>query len=387
MDLVRELLDLVVRWVHVVAGIMWIGNSLLFNWLDRNLGEARQPRATSRGEIWLLHSGGFYHVEKMLSPGAALPRPLHWFKWQAYTTWLSGAALLVLVYFMSGAALLFDATAGLTPNTARLLAVGVLAIGWLLYEVLWRSPLGNRTLAAGLVSFVLLIGSSYVLSLVLTGRATLLLMGSLMGTLMAGNVFLHIMPSQRGMVAAVAGGAIPDARLSDRAKLRSIHNNYLTFPVIVLMLSSHFPSFYGQDREWLVIGVLLLAGAGVRHVLNIRFTRTDWRILLGATVVASISALFMVGSRRERVLMRGEEVSFGEVEAVIYKRCSVCHSVSPADRSFGASPGGVAFDAPEDIRALAARILVRAVETRTMPPANKTNLTDAERELLGRWAR
>jgi uncharacterized membrane protein len=387
MDLVRELLDLIVRWVHVVAGIMWIGNSLLFNWLDRNLREAAQPRATSRGEIWLLHSGGFYQAEKLISPGATLPRPLHWFKWQAYTTWLSGAALLVVVYFMSSAALLFDSSAGLTPNTARLLCVGVLAMGWVIYELLWRSPLGTHTLAAGLISFALLLGASYSLSLVLTGRATLLLMGALMGTLMAANVFFHIMPSQRAMVASVESGVVPDSRLSDRAKLHSIHNNYLTFPVVILMLSSHFPSFYSQGREWQVVGVLVLAGAGVRHVLNIRFARTDWTVLLGATVVASIIALFLVGSRRERVQMTGADVSFEEARAVIVKRCAVCHSTSPADRSFGVAPGGVTFDTAEQIQELAPRIRVRAVETRTMPPENKTNLTDAEREMLSRWAR
>lgn len=392
MDAVRELLDLVVRWIHVAAGIMWIGNSLLFNWLDRNLRPAMRPRDTSRGEIWLLHSGGFYLAEKMLSPGSALPHPLHWFKWQAYTTWLSGIALVVLVYFMSGAALLVE-PAGVTPAAARLLTVGLLAGGWLAYEALWRSPLGRSVTLASVVSFALVIAAAYAMGVVFTGRATLLLTGALMGTLMAGNVVFHITPSQRAMVAAVERGAEPDARLSERAKLHSIHNNYMTFPVIVLMLSSHFPSFYGHDQGWLVVAVLLLTGAAVRHVLNIRFGWRPWIPALTATAAAGLVALYLLthlpvgGDTSPAAAAPDRVVSFEEVAAVIGKRCGVCHSASPADRSFGVMPGGVAFDSPEQIRLLAPRIAARAVETQTMPPANRTWMTEEERQILGAWVR
>jgi uncharacterized membrane protein len=398
----RELLDLVLRWVHVIAAIMWIGNSLLFNWLDRNLKPAARVREGSQGEIWLLHSGAFYEVEKTLTPGVELPRPLHWFKWQAYTTWLSGAALLVVVYYFAGGAVLAAPGAGLGPAQAIAIGSGTLLAGLLGYEVLWRSPLARTPALGALVSFVLLLLAAWALGRVFTGRAAFLHIGALLGTIMAANVKTKIVPSQRAQVAAVERGEPPQKRLSEQAKLRSIHNNYMTFPVIALMVSSHFPSLYGQRASWVSLAVLVLGGAAVRHILNIRFTWRPWVPALGGTIALSLAALFLLGTHGAGIRLDGSTaassspgaaspaspaVTFEDVQAIVQRRCTVCHSAAPAIRTFGVAPGGISFDRAEDIRRLADRIELRAVTTRTMPPANLTFMSDDERAALARWLR
>jgi uncharacterized membrane protein len=385
----RELLDLVLRWVHVTAAIMWIGNSLLFNWLDRNLKPAARAREGSMGEIWLLHSGAFYEVEKTLTPGVELPRPLHWFKWQAYTTWLSGAALLIVVYYFAGAALLAAPGAALSSAQAIGISAGTIVFGLLVYEVLWRSPLARTPSLGTLVSFLLLLAAAWALGRVFTGRAAFLHVGALLGTIMAANVKTKIVPSQRAQVTAVERREPPQRRLSEQAKLRSIHNNYMTFPVIALMLSSHFPSLYGQTASWIALGVLVLGGAAVRHILNVRFGWRPWVPALAGTIAVSVGALFLLGTRgRSGVLDRGEAAApatFEAAQVIIQQRCTVCHSAAPAIRTFGVAPGGVSFDRPEDISRLADRIETRAVTTKTMPPANLTFMSDQERAVLAAW--
>jgi uncharacterized membrane protein len=386
----RELLDLVLRWMHVIAGIMWIGNSMLWNWIDRNLEPSRQGKPGIQGEIWLLHSGAFYFMEKDLK-GWDRDRTLHWFKWQAYTTWLTGAALLIVVYYASGGALLVDpAVADLTATQATAIGVGTIVGGWLVYHYGLAKLLAKAGGMAALLGLVLVLGVSYGLTHVFSGRAAFLHVGAMLGTLMAGNVFRVIMPAQRVLVDAVERGGMPDPGPAKRAKERSIHNNYMTFPVIVLMLSAHFPGLYGNRLSWLVLGVLVLAGASVRHILNIRFTFAQWKPALGVTMAASVLALYALAarpaaSRAQPAAGAGGEVTFAQANAVIQKRCAVCHSADAADRTFGVAPAGVAFDTPEQIRARIDRIRARAVETQTMPPANKTFMTEVERALLGRW--
>jgi uncharacterized membrane protein len=396
-----ELLDLIARWVHVIAGIMWIGNSLLFNWLDRNL----RPRGDTgvTGDIWLVHSGGFYLVEKNTGEQredgtVRLPQPLHWFKWQAYTTWLSGAVLLVVVYYAGSRALLVDpAIAPLSAGQGTAVAVGVLAGGVLLYELLWRT-IGARAggrLAAGALSLAGLVAAVYALTHLLSGRAAFLHVGALLGSIMAANVAGTIMPSQRELVGALASGRQPSQAIADRAKERSIHNNYLTFPVLLLMVSAHFPTFYAHQHNWLLLLVLAAAGAAVRHVMNIRFGFRGWVAALAGVVAAALLLLMAVahlGIRRDPPPDAPSDpgaatagVDFAEVRSVIDRRCATCHSMTPSDVSLGTTPGGVAFDTPPQISALAARIRERAVVTRTMPPANRTAMTDAERALLRRW--
>jgi len=388
-----ELLDLTFRWVHVIAGIMWIGNSLLFNWLDRNLRPSARAAPEVYGDIWLLHSGAFYFVEKTSLAGQGLPRPLHWFKWQAYTTWLSGAALLVVVYYAGGRALLTDpARVNITPAAAIGVAIGSIVVGWLVYDVLWRFVAPRSATAAGVASIVALVMIVYILTSVLSGRAAFLHVGALLATIMAGNVAMTIMPSQRMLVAAVAAGRAPDPALAIAAKTRSIHNNYLTFPVIVLMVSNHFPGIYGRPRSWVLLLVLIAIGAAVRHILNVRFTFRPWTPALCLTVAVGFAVLFVVGrggaggtASTVTAADIPAQVSFADARSIVDRRCTACHSATPAITDFGAAPGGVSFDDPTRIQALAARIRARAVETRTMPLGNRTNMTDRERAMLARW--
>jgi uncharacterized membrane protein len=385
----REVLDLALRWVHVIAGILWIGNSMLWNWLDRNLDAPEPPVEGVQGEIWLLHSGAFYRMEKDLR-GWPRARTLHWFKWQAYTTWLTGAALLVVVYHAGGRALLVDPTvADLSAAQAIGISVGTLVVGWLVYHFFLGAAVIRHGRAGGAVGFAAILATGFLLTQLLSGRAAFLHVGALLGTLMAGNVLRVIMPSQRALVAAVERGERPDPAPGLRAKERSIHNNYLTYPVVVLMLSAHFPGLYGHRWNWLALGILVLSGAAVRHLMNLRFTWRPWKPALAATVtvtLASLGILLANPAPGAPAAPGGDHpVSFAEARAVIDKRCTVCHSADPADRSFGPSPGGAAFDTPAQITALAERIRVRAVETETMPPANRTHLTAAERGVLARW--
>ena len=392
-----ELVDLVARWIHVIAAIMWVGNSLLFNWLDRNLRPASPDTLGSPGakgtlgNIWLLHSGAFYFVEKTLLGGQPLPRPLHWFFVQAYTTWWSGVTLLVAVYYFGGRAALADASvAPLSHGTAVLVAVTAIVGGGALYESMQRLVAPRAPRVALAIWITGLAAIAIALTQLLSGRAAFLHVGAMLGTIMAANVAFTIVPSQRELVASVTEGRGADPAVSARAKRVSIHNNYFTFPVIVLMLISHFPGVYASRLNWLLLLVLIAAGAAIRHILNMRFTFPAWRPVLAGTMVGSVLALIAilrVGSTANAVSVSDSSspVSFADVRRVIDRRCAACHSAAPSDLSFGAAPGGVKFDTPAQILAHVARIRERAVVTRTMPPANKTNITDAERAMLGRW--
>ncbi len=387
----RELLDLITRWIHLIAGIMWVGNSMLFNWLDRNLVKRAGADERHVGDIWMVHSGGFYQVEKKFLAPSQMPEVLHWFKWQAYTTWMSSIALLVLVYYMGGGALLIDPNvSSMTPTTAT--AVGLVTVfgGLAVYDLLWRSPLATKAEGATTVlSLALLGGAVYWLTTQLSGRGAYIHVGALLGTCMAGNVFLHIIPSQRELVAATTSGRDQDPKLSWRAKQRSIHNNYMTFPLLFLMLSSHFPSTFGHAHRALVLGVLMVAGAGVRHVLNIRFGFPQWKPALAAVIGGAVAVLYVLlvphAKAENTAIAAGPPVDFATVRTVLQQRCMSCHSTTPKDAVFTTAPNGVIFDSPEQIKMYADRIMARAVTAKNMPLANRTNMTDDERLTLGRW--
>jgi uncharacterized membrane protein len=389
-----ELFDLVARWVHVIAGIMWVGNSLLFNWLDRSLvktGNAGQTRKPI-GKIWLLHSGGFYYVEKTLLEGEEMPAPLHWFKWQAYTTWLSGFALLFIVYYAGGRASMIDnPAAGISHVQASLIGIGAIFGGWLLYEAMQRVVAPRAPTLAAIVWIVAFVAIAVGLTRVLSGRAAFLHVGAMLATIMAGNVFWTIVPSQRLLVASASGDKGGDPAISARAKRVSIHNNYFTFPVIVLMVSNHFPALYGNRLSWLLLILLVVGGAAVRHVLNVRWTLPQWKPILAGVITATVLSLWAVmnfgttSGPMESAAPAGP-VTLADARHIIDRRCAVCHSERPTDPGFPVAPAGVMFDTPEQIISHAARIRERAFVTRTMPLGNKTNITDAERAALGSWA-
>ena len=385
--LILDWLNLGLRWTHLIAGIGWIGTSLYFMWLDAALIRTDPPRGGVEGHAWLLHSGGFYLVERRKLPPGQLPSPIHWFKWEAAMTWLTGFPLLVLVYYMTGGVYLVDpAVSSITPGRAALLGIAALALAWVVYDLVWTSPLARgRGLPAVILSWALRLAGVFGLTHVLSGRAAFIHTGALLGTIMVANVWMRIVPAQRDLIAAAEAGRTPDETLSRRAKQRSTHNSYATFPVVFMMLSNHYPATYGHPLNWLILWLLIVVGAGARHVMiaRERHRPADWWLLPVAAALAGVVFLTSpawLGDKR-----RGERVPFAAARAVIDRRCLSCHSERPTDDVFRAAPNGVTFETPESIRARAEPIRLRVVLTRTMPLANKTGMTDAERDLLGRW--
>ena len=383
----REMLDLLVRWVHLIAGILWIGNSMLWNWLDRNLEAPEAGNDLHEGTIWMVHSGGFYEMKKLQLEPHQMPRRLHWFWIQATTTWVSGILLLIVVYYLGGRAALVDAqTSSLSYSQAVGVSVVLLVACWAAYDLLWRSPLARYTPVAASVSALALVGLSYGLTQLFNGQAAFLHMGAILGTLMVSNVWQHILPSQRELVRLTEAGQRQQAALGKAAKQRSIHNNYMTYPVLFTMLSGHFPSTYGGERAWLVLVVIMAAGALVRHFMNIRFTWPGWGWALTATLAVALPLVFWL--TRPAPLpdaQAGAPVAFSEVETIMQARCASCHAQRPSNPAFAAPAAGVRLDTPEAIHGAATRIQSQAVDTRAMPPGNLTAMTDAERAILGRW--
>lgn len=384
----REILDLLFRWAHLIAGIMWIGNSMLWNWLDRNLEKAPDdPNELHQGTIWMVHSGSFYEMRKLQLEPNQMPKTLHWFWIQATTTWATGFILLILVYWLGGKAALVDAAvADISYGTAVGISFGLLVVATLFYDLLWRSPIGKNTPLAAAISGAALVGVIYGLTHVFNGKAAFLHVGAMLGTLMVTNVWHHILPSQRELVRLTQEGKRQEATLSYRAKQRSIHNNYMTFPVLFTMLSAHFPSTYGNANAWLVLCVLILAGALVRHFMNIRFTWGGWKPAIAATVALGVGALYVLTKPAPVAAdPNAAPVAFVEAEQIVTQRCATCHAAKPTDPTFAAAAAGVAFDTPEQIQGLAERIKARAVDSTSMPLGNKTGMTAEERAMLGRW--
>jgi uncharacterized membrane protein len=308
---------------------------------------------------------------------------------QNLTTWVSGICLLVIVYYMGGAAYMVDPNvANISTAAAITIGVGVLVGSWLIYDLLWRSPLGQNTPLAFAISLGLLLAITYGLTRLLSGRAAYIHVGAMLGTLMTANVWFYVVPSQHQLVAATRAGLAQDPAISNRAKQRSIHNNYMTFPVIFIMISNHFASTYANQLNWLILAILMVGSATVRHFMNIRFTYGNWLRLAAAATLVTVALVFYLIARARGpagVAAGGAPVAFVDARAIIQQRCVVCHSAQPTDDLFSTAPAGVAFDTPEQIQAMAARIKERAVVLKTMPFGNKTGMTDAERERLGAW--
>lgn len=258
----NEWLNLILRWIHVFAGIMWVGTTYYFTWLDARLSEEEKAvgNTGTPAQIWMVHSGGFYVVEKRKVPDL-VSRTLHWFRWEAGTTWLSGFTLLILVYYLGGGALIDPDVADISLTTAIAIGVGVLIAGWLVYDLLMLSPLGRNEIAFAGLAYVLIVGFAYLLTHYVSGRAVYIHVGAMMGTIMAANVWMRILPAQKKMIAAINAGQKPDDSLSAQAKLRSKQNTFMAVPVVFLMISNHFPGVtYGDRYNWVVLAVLVLAG-------------------------------------------------------------------------------------------------------------------------------
>lgn len=379
-------LNLLVRWLHVTAAIAWIGTSFYYIALDYHLLPPKNPPmddADIAGEVWEIHGGGFYRVEKYRVAPPSLPSPLHWFKWEAYTTWLSGFSLLVVLYYANAATYLVDrAVADISPWLAVAISAGVLVVGWLVYHTLSRLLEGRDRLLAVAVSCVVVV-AAFGLSRVLSGRGTYIEVGAMIGTWMAANVLFVIIPGQRELVAAKQAGREPDPLPGLRGKQRSIHNNYLTLPVLFAMLSNHFPFTYGHPQGWLVLIVLMAIGAWIRHFFNLRNQgREVWWI--PASAALAVVGLAVAIAPREPATASAP-ATFAQAQAVIARRCQPCHSAQPTQPGFTAAPNGVMFDTPEQIVARAQQINEQAVVTRNMPLGNMTNITPEERDVLAAW--
>jgi uncharacterized membrane protein len=396
----HEWLNLALRWVHLIAGIAWIGSSFYFIWLDQHLERVLvrpgEPVADPdlEGSLWMVHSGGFYRVERRRIAPGRMPATLHWFKWEAAITWLSGAALLGVLYYATRGLYLVDpAVSALTPRAATFLGLGILGGGWFVYDALWEWAGENRRGVATAISLALLVGIVLVLARTLSGRAAYIHIGALLGSIMVANVWARILPAQGAMIRATEQGAIPDWTNAEKAKLRSVHNSYMTFPVLFVMTSNHFPGTYGAPQRELVLLLLIAIGMGARHLMIGRGRgRFAWGVPMAAAAVAL--AILTAPARLEgrvddaaRAALAGEgpAPTFAEVQAVVLSRCVACHAAAPRIASFGAAPGGVNLERDGQIVRWADRIRERVVTTQTMPLGNMTAMTAEERLLLARW--
>lgn len=390
----NEWLNLVVRWIHVLFGIIWIGTSIFFNWLDSSFEPLEKEEEGVIGESWMVHGGGFYHVKKKNLKPSEIPKTLHWFKWEAGFTWISGITLLTIVYYLGGGAFLVDPeVSDVSVNQAITIGIASLIAGWVIYDNLWMSSLAknHKNLTIGLC-LLLLIVFAYRLTGVFSGRAAYIHIGAMLGTIMAGNVWFRILPAQSQMLEATRNGEKADLTLGARARMRSGHNNYMTFPVVFIMLSNHFPSTYGSNFNWLILIILIVASAVIKHIMNLNENFKFWgfpSIVIGTAAIIALMFITSIPKAPEATENTNnasvKPVSFTEVRAVINQRCVVCHSAKPTDNIFKVAPNGIKFDTPEKIKAMIPRIKFRAVVSKTMPFGNKTKMTETERTLLGNW--
>ncbi len=417
-------ISLFVRWFHVVAGVAWIGASFYFIWLDNNLRTPPKWKQDKgiKGDLWAIHGGGFYEVAKYAYGPEKMPETLHWFKWEAYTTWLSGFALLIIVYYFGASAYLIDPSVNaMSPTTAISLGLGLIFGGLALYEFACRSPLAKYPLAFGIGLVALVCIVSYLSTQWFSGRGAYIHVGALIGTIMAGNVFFNIMPNQRKMVAAVADKKDIDPNWGASAKLRSVHNNYFTLPLLFIMISNHYPMTYQHPQNWLILIAIMAAAAWIRHFFNLRHVGTTKPGILVSGAVAMLAIALWVSwpqATSPQTLSQNEtlstsnkdqdsasqangenykeapdravgaaisEISNERVTNLITTHCVGCHSRTPTDDIFKVAPLGVVLDTWEDIERFAPQVVRRTTVTKDMPFLNKTKMTDEERQEIARW--
>jgi uncharacterized membrane protein len=377
--------NLAIRWLHLIAGIAWIGSSFYFMWLDSHLKKPDNAPEGISGELWSVHSGGFYRQMKFMVAPAEMPEELHWFKWEAYTTWISGFLLLGLIFYVGADLNLIDrAKLPLETWQAITIGLGSLAGGWLVYDGLCRSPLGENLRLFGAVWFLLLTAAGYGLTRVFSDLGAFMHLGAIIGTVMAANVFFVIIPNQRKVVAQVLAGETADPKLGKQAKQRSVHNNYMTLPVLLIMISNHYPMIFAAPLNWLWLAGLGIAGWTIRHFFNLKNAgRLHLEVLAyGALAFVTVAAL-NEALRPKPVVV--QSASYAQVRAVVDKHCVMCHSAHPTHKGIQTAPNGATFDTAEGLQKHARRIYERAVATKSMPQGNETGMTDQDRAILGAW--
>jgi uncharacterized membrane protein len=400
MAILWEWLAFAVRWTHVITAIAWIGSSFYFIALD--LGLNRNIPGPADGEEWQVHGGGFYYIQKYLVAPDAMPAHLTWFKWESYATWLSGFAMLMVVYWAGANLYLIDpAKADLAIWQGILISAASLSLGWVIYDLLCKSPLGNHPTKLMLLLFVMLVVMSWGYNQVFIGRAALLHLGAFTATIMTANVFLIIMPNQRIVVGDLKAGRKPDPKYGKIAKLRSTHNNYLTLPVIFLMLSNHYPLAFGTQYAWIIATLVFLLGVTIRHYFNSMHARKGQPTWTWAATVIIFIIMAWLSSfpghdtyedAESRALTPTEKKfaqadGFQDAAQIVQGRCSMCHAREPVWDGIRWAPKGVFLETESDIAKHAGQIYVQAAISHAMPPANVTDISDADRQTLARWFR
>jgi len=398
--------EFAVRWLHVITAIAWIGSSFYFIALDLGLRKHDRLPVGAAGEEWQVHGGGFYHIQKYLVAPENLPEHLIWFKWESYATWLSGFALLAIVYYGGAELYLIDvAKAELSPALAVAISIASLALVWVFYSALCRSKLGQNPTMLMLILYVLLVGLSYFYHQIFTGRAAFIHLGAVTATIMSANVFMVIIPNQKIVVADLKAGRTPDAKYGQIAKLRSTHNNYLTLPVIFLMLSNHYPLAFATDYSWVIASLVFLMGVTIRHYFNSRHANTGnprWTWLATAAIFAVIMGLSLAPLWHDRtqetagadsasltlspeMQRKASHPLFEEVSEIVAGRCAMCHAAEPLWEGILTAPKNVYLESREDILAQAEAIVMQSALSHAMPPANITYMETSERALIRRW--
>jgi len=394
-----EWLSFAVRWTHVITAVAWIGSSFYFIALDLGLRKTPSLPPLAHGEEWQVHGGGFYHIQKYLVAPEFLPEHLTWFKWESYFTWFSGFCLLIIVYYFGADLFLIDRNVLDVPAwVAILISLGSIVLGWLVYDTLCRSPIGNSTGGLMVALFAVLTAMAWAYTQVFTGRAAMLHMGAFTATIMTANVAMIIIPNQRIVVADLKAGRVPDAKYGKIAKQRSLHNNYLTLPVIFFMLSSHYPLAFATEWNWLIASLIFLEGAIIRHWFNTRHARKGsphWT-WAAAVIIFLVIAWLSSGPK----LPTGAETSpspqaialmdsphFAAASQVVQTRCAMCHTAVPGWEGVSEAPKNVILDSNVAIANRAHDIAIQAGYSRAMPPGNVTEMTDDERALLVAWFR
>jgi uncharacterized membrane protein len=383
-----EWLNLIVRFAHVIVGIAWIGASFYFVWLDNHLQTPPEWKSKQgiKGDLWAIHGGGFYEVAKYQLAPPSMPHTLHWFKWEAYSTWLTGFLLMSLMFYVGAESYLID------PRVAQLsqiqaISYGLMSIvvGVASYELLCRTSLKHHSGLLSIILLLLLTALAYFLTQVFSGRGAYMHVGAIMGTVMAGNVFFGIIPAQKALVAAVNKAQAPDEKYGLNAKLRSTHNTYITLPVIFIMISNHYPITFNHEYSWLILMVMVLISAVIRQYFVLRHVNQHRPLLLIAAVLALLALAYVIAPKSREQQTSAAQVSVAKIEQIITQRCTTCHSATPTDAVFQVAPAGVMFDDMRSISQWASRINSRTAESRDMPLLNKTQITEQERQLIAQW--
>ena len=386
-------LNLVFRWLHLITGIAWIGTSFYFIFLDLSLRKRRLLPPGVGGEAWNVHGGGFYLMQKYTVAPEQLPDELHWFKYEAYFTFLSGFALMGVIYYWGAESFLIDPeVAELSRFEAILISIGFLAGGWIIYDILCRIPVFEKnSLLLSAVIFLLILSVSWAATNLFSGRAAFVHVGAVVGSIMVANVFFVIIPNQKVVVADLIAGRTPDPSLGQEAKQRSTHNNYLTLPVLLMMVSTHFPMIFAHEQSWIVVALILIVGGIIRDYFNRKNAGAEGRVLQwqwpSAAGFMFILILFISYDPRSFGTKGENAPGVPEVLAIVKARCVSCHAAQPTDPDFERAPGGVRLESAQDLRRFSSKILNQAVLTRAMPLANRTKMTRAERDILGYWIR